>query len=116
MLQQRGKDDPGVEKFLDYFYKYCMDILFKPFQEIPESDLEGCRETDELRSEHDPDDDADADTDERAGSEHEMLDTVPVVQKRAVLEPTATKVVCCAMVVAFATTEIALASKARGTT
>ncbi|KAI0711050.1 component of IIS longevity pathway SMK-1-domain-containing protein [Cerioporus squamosus] len=37
LLQQRGKDDPGVEKFLDYFYKYCMDILFKPFQEIPEA-------------------------------------------------------------------------------
>ena len=37
MLQQRAKDDPGIEKFLDYFYKFCIDILFKPFQEIPES-------------------------------------------------------------------------------
>ena len=36
LLQQRAKDDPGVEKFLDYFYKFCMDILFKPFQDIPE--------------------------------------------------------------------------------
>ncbi|KAI0686629.1 hypothetical protein C8Q76DRAFT_803880 [Earliella scabrosa] len=33
---QRAKDDPGVEKFLDYFYKFCMDILFKFFQDIPE--------------------------------------------------------------------------------
>lgn len=37
LLQQRAKDDPGVEKFLDYFYKFCMDAVFKPFQEIPES-------------------------------------------------------------------------------
>ncbi|KAH9939250.1 component of IIS longevity pathway SMK-1-domain-containing protein [Epithele typhae] len=37
MLQQRAKDDPGIEKFLDYFYKFCIDILFKPFQEIPEA-------------------------------------------------------------------------------
>ncbi|KAH7931318.1 DUF625-domain-containing protein [Leucogyrophana mollusca] len=32
----RPKDDPGTEKFLDYFYKNCIDILFKPFSDIPE--------------------------------------------------------------------------------
>ncbi|EGN92042.1 hypothetical protein SERLA73DRAFT_117880 [Serpula lacrymans var. lacrymans S7.3] len=35
-LLARGKDDPGTEKFLDYFYKNCIDILFKPFSDIPE--------------------------------------------------------------------------------
>jgi protein phosphatase 4 regulatory subunit 3 len=33
---QRAKDDPGVEKFLEYFYKSCIDTLFKPFSDIPE--------------------------------------------------------------------------------
>ena len=33
---QRAKDDPGVEKFLEYFYKSCIDTLFKPFGDIPE--------------------------------------------------------------------------------
>lgn len=33
---QRAKDDPGVEKFLDYFYKQCIDVLFKPFGDIPD--------------------------------------------------------------------------------
>lgn len=33
---QRAKDDPGVEKFLEYFYKSCVDILLKPFGDIPE--------------------------------------------------------------------------------
>ena len=37
MLQQRAKDDPGIEKFLDYFYKFCIELLFKPFQEVPEA-------------------------------------------------------------------------------
>lgn len=32
----RGKDDPGTEKFLDYFYKYCIETLFKPFSDVPE--------------------------------------------------------------------------------
>jgi len=32
----RPKDDPGTEKFLDYFYKKCIELLFKPFSEIPE--------------------------------------------------------------------------------
>lgn len=35
-LLQRAKDDPGVEKFMDYFYKNCVDALFKPFSDIPE--------------------------------------------------------------------------------
>lgn len=33
---QRAKDDPGVEKFLEYFYKSCIETLFKPFGDIPE--------------------------------------------------------------------------------
>ncbi|THH31907.1 hypothetical protein EUX98_g2284 [Antrodiella citrinella] len=33
---QRPKDDPATEKFLDYFYKHCVEILFKPFFDIPE--------------------------------------------------------------------------------
>lgn len=33
---QRAKDDPGVEKFLEYFYKSCIETLFKPFSDIPE--------------------------------------------------------------------------------
>ncbi|CDO73840.1 hypothetical protein BN946_scf185015.g169 [Trametes cinnabarina] len=36
LLQQRAKDDPGIEKFLDYFYKFCIDVLFKPLQDLPE--------------------------------------------------------------------------------
>ena len=35
-LMQRAKDDPGVEKFLEYFYKSCIDTLYKPFGDIPE--------------------------------------------------------------------------------
>ncbi|KAH7916787.1 component of IIS longevity pathway SMK-1-domain-containing protein [Hygrophoropsis aurantiaca] len=35
-LLGRPKDDPGTEKFMDYFYKSCIDILFKPFTDIPE--------------------------------------------------------------------------------
>ncbi|KAG2159500.1 uncharacterized protein EDB93DRAFT_1099855 [Suillus bovinus] len=30
------KDDPGTEKFLDYFYKRCIELLFKPFHNIPD--------------------------------------------------------------------------------
>ncbi|KAI0650842.1 DUF625-domain-containing protein [Trametes meyenii] len=37
LLQQRVKDDPGIEKFLDYFYKFCIEVLFKPIQDMPES-------------------------------------------------------------------------------
>ncbi|KAI0638595.1 DUF625-domain-containing protein [Trametes polyzona] len=36
LLQQRAKDDPGIEKFLDYFYKFCIDVLFRPVHDIPE--------------------------------------------------------------------------------
>lgn len=32
----RPKDDPGTEKFLDYFYKRCIELLFKPFNDIPD--------------------------------------------------------------------------------
>jgi protein phosphatase-4 regulatory subunit 3 len=35
-LLGRGKDDPGTEKFLDYFYKGCIELLFKPFSDVPE--------------------------------------------------------------------------------
>lgn len=35
-LLGRGKDDPGTEKFLDSFYKTCIELLLKPFSEIPE--------------------------------------------------------------------------------
>ena len=35
-LLPRSKDDPGTEKFLDYFYKGCIELLFKPFSDIPE--------------------------------------------------------------------------------
>lgn len=33
---QRPKDDPATEKFLDYFYKHCIEVLFRPFFDIPE--------------------------------------------------------------------------------
>ncbi|KAI0092094.1 component of IIS longevity pathway SMK-1-domain-containing protein [Irpex rosettiformis] len=32
----RAKDDPGVERFLEYFYKTCVDVLFRPFHDVPE--------------------------------------------------------------------------------
>jgi protein phosphatase-4 regulatory subunit 3 len=35
-LLSRAKDDPGTEKFLDYFYKSCIELLFKPFSDVPE--------------------------------------------------------------------------------
>lgn len=35
-MLQRAKDDPGVEKFLEYFYKHCVETLFRPFGDIPE--------------------------------------------------------------------------------
>lgn len=34
MLQRR--DDPASEKFLDYFYKQCIFVLFKPLLDLPE--------------------------------------------------------------------------------
>ncbi|KAI8982774.1 DUF625-domain-containing protein [Trametes punicea] len=36
LLQQRVKDDPGIEKFLDYFYKFCIDVLFRPLHDVTE--------------------------------------------------------------------------------
>ncbi|KAG6850626.1 hypothetical protein H0H93_010818 [Arthromyces matolae] len=30
------KDDPGTERYMDYFYKHCLSILFKPFFNLPE--------------------------------------------------------------------------------
>lgn len=30
------KDDPGTERYMDYFYKDCLKILFKPFYDLPE--------------------------------------------------------------------------------
>lgn len=35
-MLQRAKDDPGVEKFMDYFYKTCVETLFRPFGDVPE--------------------------------------------------------------------------------
>lgn len=35
-LSARPKDDPGTEKFLDYFYKNCIEVLFKPYGDIPD--------------------------------------------------------------------------------
>ncbi|KAF8138310.1 component of IIS longevity pathway SMK-1-domain-containing protein [Boletus edulis] len=32
----RPKDDPGTERFLDYFYKNCLEVLFKPYDDIPD--------------------------------------------------------------------------------
>ena len=32
----RPKDDPQTEEFLDYFYKTCIEVLFKPFFDLPE--------------------------------------------------------------------------------
>lgn len=78
------------------------------------SGRDGCgsrrRESDELRlSEHD-------ESNRDGGDWHGAgeMRTAGAAQRRDVLKPTATKVVCCAIVVAFATMEIALAS-ARGT-
>ena len=30
------KEDPVTERFLDYFYKSCVDTLFKPLHDVPE--------------------------------------------------------------------------------
>ncbi|KAF9062224.1 component of IIS longevity pathway SMK-1-domain-containing protein [Rhodocollybia butyracea] len=30
------KDDPGTERFLEYFYKDCIKILFKPLYDLPD--------------------------------------------------------------------------------
>jgi protein phosphatase-4 regulatory subunit 3 len=36
LLARGGKDEIGTEKFLDYFYKNCVETLFKPFNDIPD--------------------------------------------------------------------------------
>ena len=33
---QRPKDDPGTERFMDYFYKHCVDVLFHPLLDLPD--------------------------------------------------------------------------------
>lgn len=33
---QRPKDDPGTERFMDYFYKHCVDLLFHPLLDLPD--------------------------------------------------------------------------------
>ncbi|KAJ6458623.1 component of IIS longevity pathway SMK-1-domain-containing protein [Mycena vitilis] len=35
-LRNLRKDDPGTERFMDYFYRDCVNILFKPLMELPE--------------------------------------------------------------------------------
>ncbi|EMD40366.1 hypothetical protein CERSUDRAFT_110962 [Gelatoporia subvermispora B] len=35
-MMQRAKDHPANEQFMDYFYKQCMETLFRPFGDIPE--------------------------------------------------------------------------------
>ncbi|GAW00817.1 duf625 domain protein [Lentinula edodes] len=30
------KDEPGTERFIEYFYKNCAQILFKPFSDLPD--------------------------------------------------------------------------------
>ncbi|KAG5648782.1 hypothetical protein DXG03_000131 [Asterophora parasitica] len=30
------KDDPGTERYMDYFYKECLGTLFNPFYDLPE--------------------------------------------------------------------------------
>ena len=33
---QRPKDDPGTERFMEYFYKHCADVLFNPVLDLPD--------------------------------------------------------------------------------
>ncbi|KAJ3997780.1 component of IIS longevity pathway SMK-1-domain-containing protein [Lentinula boryana] len=30
------KDEPGTERFIEYFYKHCVQILFKPLYDLPD--------------------------------------------------------------------------------
>ncbi|KAF9238811.1 component of IIS longevity pathway SMK-1-domain-containing protein [Melanogaster broomeanus] len=32
----RPKDDPGTERFLEYFYKNCLEVLFRSYSDIPD--------------------------------------------------------------------------------
>jgi protein phosphatase 4 regulatory subunit 3 len=35
-IPQRPKDDPSLERFMEYFYKHCVDVLFHPLLDLPE--------------------------------------------------------------------------------
>ncbi|KAK7054066.1 SMK-1 domain-containing protein [Favolaschia claudopus] len=35
-LRNGRRDEPGTERFMDYFYRDCVSILFKPVMELPE--------------------------------------------------------------------------------
>ncbi|KAJ7693818.1 component of IIS longevity pathway SMK-1-domain-containing protein [Mycena rosella] len=35
-LRTMRKDDPGTERFMDYFYRECVSILFRPMMDLPE--------------------------------------------------------------------------------
>lgn len=35
-LFMRAKDDPSTERFLENFYKTCVEILFRPLLDVPE--------------------------------------------------------------------------------
>ncbi|KAF8214082.1 component of IIS longevity pathway SMK-1-domain-containing protein [Mycena galopus ATCC 62051] len=35
-LRSARRDDPGTERFMDYFYRDCVNILFKPMIDLPE--------------------------------------------------------------------------------
>ncbi|KAJ7223945.1 component of IIS longevity pathway SMK-1-domain-containing protein [Mycena rebaudengoi] len=35
-MRANRKDEPGTERFMDYFYRDCVNILFKPMIELPE--------------------------------------------------------------------------------
>ncbi|CCM03359.1 uncharacterized protein FIBRA_05488 [Fibroporia radiculosa] len=35
-MLQRAKDDPGTERFMEYFYKHCAEILFRPLSDLPD--------------------------------------------------------------------------------
>ncbi|KAJ6610401.1 component of IIS longevity pathway SMK-1-domain-containing protein [Mycena sp. CBHHK59/15] len=35
-LRNTRKDEPGTERFMDYFYRECVNILFTPMMELPE--------------------------------------------------------------------------------
>ncbi|KAJ3985763.1 component of IIS longevity pathway SMK-1-domain-containing protein [Lentinula detonsa] len=34
--QMTRKDEPGTERFIEYFYKHCVQILFKPLYDLPD--------------------------------------------------------------------------------
>ena len=40
-IYQRPKDDPTTERFLEFFYKQCAEILFGPLIDLPEFKTQG---------------------------------------------------------------------------